>query len=118
MWGYRAHAWGSDPIWEEFADPEPGRDDVLVQVEACGVGRTVLNTLAGDLSNDRSLLPRVPGHEFTGVVVDAGPAHRSLLGQRIVSYFYLFCGQCLECMAGREQRCLALAGWVGCHRDG
>jgi propanol-preferring alcohol dehydrogenase len=117
--GYRVHAWGADPVWESFAIPTPGDDEVLVEVEACGVGLTVLNAIRGDLADERALLPRVPGHELVGRVIDAGPGEGyRLIGRRVVAYFYLSCGRCPRCLAGAEPRCDALAGWIGVHRDG
>ncbi|MDH4305983.1 MAG: alcohol dehydrogenase catalytic domain-containing protein [Acidimicrobiia bacterium] len=92
---------------------------MLVQVEACGVGATVLNCINGDLANDPELLPRVPGHEFVGVIRDVGPGvDPTVVGRRIAAYFYLFCGRCGPCTTGLEQRCSRLAGFVGVHRDG
>jgi D-arabinose 1-dehydrogenase-like Zn-dependent alcohol dehydrogenase len=119
MKGYRVHRWGQDPVWEELPQPEPGPGEVLVEVEACGVGLTVLNATAGQLADDEALLPRVPGHELVGRVVDAGSgAGRELVGRRVVAYFYLVCGTCPECVAGRDSRCANLRGWVGIHVDG
>lgn len=117
--GYRLHHWGQEPILEEFPRPRPGDGEVLVEVEACGVGLTVLNASAGHLGDDPGLLPRVPGHELAGRVVETGPgADRELLGRRVVAYFYLACGACAECLAGRDARCLRLRGFVGVHLDG
>lgn len=117
--GYRIHGWGSEPIWEEFPRPEPAENEVLVEVEACGVGLTVLNCIRGDLSDDERLLPRVPGHEIVGHVVEAGPGEGSgLVGRRVVAYFYLVCGACDACIGGQEPRCRNLGGWIGVHRDG
>ena len=117
--GYRLHEWGGDLCWETFPRPGPAQGEVLVRVDACGIGLTVLNYLAGNLSTDPSLLPRVPGHEVAGTVVDAGAGvDRRLLGRQVVAYFYLSCGGCSACLAGDEPRCRDLAGWVGTHRDG
>jgi propanol-preferring alcohol dehydrogenase len=119
MKGYRVHAWGEDPIWEDLPQPEPGPDEVLVEVEACGVGLTVINATSGHLDDNPGLLPRVPGHEFVGRVVGAGPgAGEQLVGRRVVAYFYLVCGTCPECVAGHDSRCRNLRGWVGVHADG
>jgi propanol-preferring alcohol dehydrogenase len=117
--GYRIHRWDTDPTWEEFDLPPPGPGEVTVKVEACGVGLTVLNSIRGDLGNDAALLPRVPGHELAGHVIETGPdVDRHLLGARVVAYFYLSCDSCNECLAGRDPLCRNLAGFVGVHRDG
>ena len=119
MYGYRVNAWGSSPVWAELADPTPGANEVLVEIEACSVGLTVLNCINGDLDNDPSLLPRVPGHELIGRVAALGPgADASLMGKRVAGYFYLTCGQCVACRSSQEPRCANLAGWLGVHRDG
>jgi D-arabinose 1-dehydrogenase-like Zn-dependent alcohol dehydrogenase len=117
--GYRVHRWGEDPVWEDLPRPAPGPDEVLVEVEACGVGLTVLNATSGHLADDPALLPRVPGHELAGRVVEAGPgAGQALVGRRVVAYFYLVCGVCPECTVGADARCRNLRGWVGVHVDG
>lgn len=118
MLGYRIHEWSTEPVWEEIPDPSPGADEVLIEVEACGVGLTVLNCINGDLSNDPSLLPRVPGHELVGRVTAAGSGATDLVGKRVTAYFYLVCGTCAACTSGFDSRCANLAGWVGVHRDG
>ncbi|HSK91441.1 MAG TPA: alcohol dehydrogenase catalytic domain-containing protein [Euzebyales bacterium] len=117
--GYRVHEWGVDPIWEEMPRPEAGPGEVLVQVEACGVGLTVLNCINGDLGDDPTLLPRVPGHELVGRIVGRGAGVAAgLEGRRVVAYFYLACGSCRACWSGSQPLCQRLAGVVGVHRDG
>ena len=119
MFGFRVHAWGSPPEWEEIPDPHPGHGEVLIEVEACSVGLTVLNCINGDLANESELLPRVPGHELIGRVVAAGTgADATLVGRRVAAYFYLTCGNCQACTKGRDPQCSNLGGWVGVHRDG
>jgi propanol-preferring alcohol dehydrogenase len=117
--GLRIHAWGSDPVLETFERKVPADGEALIQLDACSIGLTVLNMIRGDLADERASLPLVPGHEIIGTVVDVGHERdRVLLGQRIMDYIYLFCGTCGECVAGREDRCLRLAGYIGVHRDG
>lgn len=117
--GYRIHQWGAELQWEPFEIPEPGPGQVLVRVEACGIGLTVLNCIRGDLANDPSLLPRVPGHEIVGRVEAVGSGVASPTpGERVMAYFYLACGTCRACRSGRDSLCENLAGWVGVHCDG
>lgn len=119
MFGYRIHDWGAAPLWEEIPDPVAGPGEVEIEVEACGVGSTVLNCINGDLADDGALLPRAPGHELVGRVTEVGTGiSGDLIGRRVVAYFYLICGSCPPCMAGREPWCEKLQGWVGVHRDG
>lgn len=117
--GYQVHAWGADPVWTDMPCPEAGPGEVLVEVEACGVGLTVLNCINGDLGDDPALLPRVPGHELVGRIVGRGPGVAARLeGRRVVAYFYLACDACRWCWSGSQPRCERLAGFVGVHRDG
>jgi len=119
LFGYQIQTWGADPVWDELPDPVPGPGELLVNVEACSVGLTVLNCINGDLDNNSALLPRVPGHEFVGRVSAVGPGgDSSWVGRRVVAYFYLQCGECSACRAGQEPRCSHLSGWVGVNRDG
>lgn len=119
MHGYRIHTWGERPIWEAIPEPVIGPEDVLIDVAACGVGLTVLNSINGDLSNEADLLPRVPGHELVGTVTDAGVGvDRALIGCLVTAYFYLACGACEACRSGFDSRCSNLAGWIGIHTDG
>jgi D-arabinose 1-dehydrogenase-like Zn-dependent alcohol dehydrogenase len=116
--GYRLHAWGGPLAWEEWELAPPGPAEVLVRVEACGIGLTVLNCMRGELSNTAPL-PRVPGHELVGRVAAVGPGvSPGLVGTRVLAYFYLTCGSCAQCRMGDDSRCANLAGWVGVHRDG
>lgn len=117
--GYRIHQWDGPLRWESFevAAPQPG--EVLIRVEACGIGLTVLNCIRGDLADDAARLPRVPGHEIVGRVEACGVHVSSpAVGERVMAYFYLVCGICQACRSGHDSRCRNLAGWVGVHRDG
>lgn len=117
--GYRIHQWGGPLHWESFDVPPPQAGEVLIRVEACGIGLTVLNCIRGDLANDAARLPRVPGHEIIGRIEAVGPGVSSLsAGQRVMAYFYLVCGRCEACRSGHDSLCRNLAGWVGVHRDG
>ena len=55
-------------VTERVPVPEPKANEVRVAVRACGVTRTVENAINGGLDDDPSLTPRIPGHEFAGVV--------------------------------------------------
>ncbi len=106
-------------VVEEVADPIPGEGEVLVELIACGVGQTVLNCMRGDLGDDPKDLPRIPGHELVGRIVEVGPGVEPVRkGELVAAYFYLFCGRCSRCMGGEEDLCDNLAGFVGVQRDG
>jgi propanol-preferring alcohol dehydrogenase len=101
----------------ELPDPEPGPREVLVRVHACGVCRTDLHVIDGDLPDPA--LPLVPGHQAVGEVVAAGPgAERFAAGDAIgVPWLGWTCGECRFCRAGRENLC-ERARFTGYGRDG
>ena len=68
----RLHRPGERPVWESCALPAPGPGQVLLEVRACGVCRTDLHLIDGELPEPR--LPIVPGHEIVGVVDRANEA--------------------------------------------
>jgi len=97
--------------------PRPGQGQVLVKVGACGVCRTDLHILDGEL--DRPALPLVPGHEIVGRVAELGPGASGLEpGQRVgIPWLAGTCQACAPCLAGRENLCDA-ASFTGYDRDG
>jgi propanol-preferring alcohol dehydrogenase len=96
--------------------PEPGPEDILVRVLACGVCRTDLHVADGDLPISR---PVVPGHEIVGEVLRCGSAvTRFRPGDRAgIAWLGSTCGVCRYCRAGRENLCPS-AQFTGWHRDG
>ena len=113
------HEWGGVLRHEEVATPAPARGEALVAVEACGVGLTVLNYMQGNNGRRPGDLPRIPGHEAVGTVVALGPGVDTLrVGQRVMSYYYLFCGACDFCRLAHEPLCRNLRGQVGVAADG
>jgi propanol-preferring alcohol dehydrogenase len=97
--------------------PEPGPDQLLIQVHACGVCRTDLHVVDGELPNPK--LPLVPGHETVGTVVQKGErAERFREGERVgVPWLGHTCGVCRYCRSGRENLC-DQPGFTGYTRDG
>lgn len=119
MRAFRIHRWGGELRLEQLRKPSPGPGEVAVKVEACGVGLTVLNAMHGHFTEDPGLLPRIPGHELVGRVEATGEGvQEPRTGTRVMAYFYLTCGHCQACRAGRDSRCRNLKGWIGVHRDG
>lgn len=90
----------------EFPDPTPGPGEVLVAVEACGVCGTDLHIADGHFAP--TPYPIIPGHEFSGTVVDLGPgvATGIAVGDRVAVDPSLFCGYCANCRRGRGNLCL------------
>jgi propanol-preferring alcohol dehydrogenase len=89
----------------ELPVPEPGPGQVLVRVTACGVCRTDLHVVDGELREPK--LPIVPGHEIVGRVVGAGPGvDRFARDERIgIPWLGWTCGRCRFCASERENLC-------------
>jgi propanol-preferring alcohol dehydrogenase len=97
--------------------PRPGPEQVLLRVHACGVCRTDLHVVDGELTEPK--LPLVPGHEIVGTVVEAGErVERFAAGQRVgVPWLGWTCGTCRYCRSGRENLC-DRARFTGYQLDG
>jgi alcohol dehydrogenase, propanol-preferring len=89
----------------ELPDPEPGPGQLLISVAACGVCRTDLHIVDGDLTEPK--LPLVLGHQIVGTVAGAGEgAERYASGDRVgVPWLGWTCGECRYCTSGRENLC-------------
>ena len=86
----------------DLPDPEPGPGQVLVSVSACGVCRTDLHVLDGELPDPK--LPLVLGHQVVGTVVGGGD--RFVPGERVgIPWLGWTCGECRYCVSGRENLC-------------
>ncbi|MGR0218443.1 zinc-dependent alcohol dehydrogenase family protein [Agromyces sp. ZXT2-6] len=94
-------------------DPEPTGDELVVEVIACGVCRTDLHVIDGELPQHRS--PVVPGHQVVGRVVSTGPRVRRAHEGELVGIAWLrsTCGSCRWCRSGRENLCpdATFTGW-------
>ena len=96
---------GQPLVLQELPVPEPGPGQVLLRVRACGVCRTDLHIVDGELPDPK--LPLVLGHQIVGEVVRTGPgANRFGPGQRVgVPWLGWTCGECRYCRSGRENLC-------------
>ena len=101
----------------EIEPPRPGPGQLRLRVAACGVCRTDLHTIEGELALPR--LPLVPGHQIVGVVEQVGDGvPPALVGTRAgVAWMGGTCGACSFCRSGRENLC-AGAQFTGLHIDG
>lgn len=92
-------------IYEQTPNPEPRDDEVLVRVRACGVCRTDLHVVEGELPPRKS--PVIPGHEVVGIVEKSGDrATRFRSGTRVgIPWLHRTCGVCEYCRAGKENLC-------------
>lgn len=108
---------GAPLVLRERAAPVPGPGEIQLAVEACGVCRTDLHVVDGELPDPR--LPLVPGHQIVGTVSALGAGVTGLaLGDRVgVPWLGWTCGRCVYCTTGRENLCRS-AQFTGYHRDG
>ncbi len=104
-------------VCREIARPEPGPGQVLIRVGACGVCRTDLHVVDGELPSPKPDV--IPGHEIIGRVVALGAGvDRLSLGARVgVPWLGWTCGRCDYCRSGRENLC-AEARFTGYQIDG
>lgn len=101
----------------ELPRPEPAAQQLLIEVSACGVCRTDLHVVDGELPDAK--LPLIPGHEIIGRVIGKGTAvEHFAIGDRVgVPWLGQVCGVCAHCRTGRENLC-DHARFTGYHIDG
>lgn len=97
--------------------PQPGAGEVRVAIKACGVCRTELHLRDGLLDLGRRDF--TVGHEIAGVIDAVGPGVApTRIGEKVVVYYYIGCGDCLACRAGDEQLCATPKAQPGFSSDG
>jgi len=101
----------------DVPNPEPGPGEILVQVHACGICRTDLHIVEGEIQPTR--MPIIPGHQVIGTVVSRGPGvKRFREGDRAgMAWLFRTCGKCPFCRSGKENLC-AKAQFTGFDVDG
>lgn len=89
----------------DLATPTPGPDQVLIQVRVCGICRTDLHIVDGELTEPK--LPLVPGHQIVGTIAALGENVQHFQpGDRVgVPWLGHTCNQCRYCLSGRENLC-------------
>ena len=125
--------WGKPLEMREYADPEPQGEEVLLRVEAAGVCHSDVHIWDGhfDLGDGKQIslasrgvnLPFTMGHEIAGEVVALGPRAAGVkIGDKVVAYPWIGCGECAVCKKGEELLCLnprtlgtRVAGGYGTH---
>jgi alcohol dehydrogenase, propanol-preferring len=108
---------GTALVLRERPIPQPGPGEILIEIEACGVCRTDLHVVDGELPNPK--LPIVPGHEIVGRVAAVGSDITGFArGERVgVPWLGATCGVCPYCRDGRENLC-DRPQFTGYTRDG
>lgn len=108
---------GSPLEWVEMAERVPGPGEIRVKVLACGVCRTDLHVIDGELSAPR--VPIIPGHEIVGRIDAIGPHVAGLeMGERVgIPWLGYTCGECVYCRMNRENLCVRPL-FTGYTRDG
>ena len=92
-------------VWTELADPQPGPGELRVRVLACGVCRTDLHVMDGELAEP--VTPIIPGHEIVGRIDAMGDdVSEFQIGDRVgIPWLGFTCGICLYCKTHRENLC-------------
>lgn len=97
-------------VIEQVPTPIPGPNDVLIQVDACGVCHSDLHVADGDWSQLAPIVkkPVILGHEIAGHIVESGACVQELkIGERVgVPWIYWTCGECEFCREGNENLCV------------
>jgi propanol-preferring alcohol dehydrogenase len=91
--------------FREIPDRTPGPHEILINIRACGVCRTDLHVVDGELSDPK--IPIIPGHEIVGRIGAVGPGVEGLeVGERVgIPWLGHTCGVCEYCRSGRENLC-------------
>ena len=91
-----------------LAQPQCGCGQVLIRTKFCGICGTDLEILRGSIAPGYVRYPIVPGHEWAGVVVEAGPdVTNCTVGERVSVEGYLNCGICAHCQIGETNLCVS-----------
>ena len=101
----------------ELPDPKPGKGQVLIDIHTCGVCRTDLHVVDGDLTEPN--LPIIPGHQIVGTIAELGEGvSKFKVGNRVgVPWLGYSCGECKYCLSGKENLC-DLARYTGYQING
>jgi len=96
---------GAPLEWTELADRQPGAGEIRVEVAACGVCRTDLHVVDGELPDPK--VPIIPGHEIIGRIDALGEGVEGLrIGERVgIPWLGHTCGLCPYCVSGHENLC-------------
>ena len=114
---FKEHGGAEKLLYDDYRDPVPAPDEVLVRVRACGLNGVDLLLLDGRFPPPEGL-PHVNGCEVTGTVEATGAQVRGLAtGARVIVFPGFACGTCEYCLRGERTVCVRY-GYLGAHRDG
>ena len=96
---------GSPLEYVDIPIPKPDKNEILVKVTACGICRTDLHVVDGELKNPQ--LPLIPGHQIVGRITELGPEVRNWkIGMRVgIPWLGSSCGKCHFCLKKQENLC-------------
>lgn len=96
---------GEKLIYSQVEKPIPKRNEILIKVKACGICRTDLHVVDGELKHPK--LPLIPGHQIIGTIEKLGEdVENFVLGESVgVPWLGGSCGTCQFCLSGRENLC-------------
>ena len=114
---FKEHGGAEKVLYDDYRDPVPGPDDVVVRVGACGLNHVDMLLLDGRFPPPEGL-PHVNGCEVAGTIETVGAAVRGLArGQRAIIFPGFACGSCEYCVRGERTVCVRY-GYLGAHKDG
>ena len=114
---FKEHGGPEKVVYDDYRDPTPGPDDVVVRVGACALNHVDLLLLDGRFPPPEGL-PHVNGCEVTGTIETVGARVTGLeRGQRVIIFPGFACGGCEYCLRGERTVCVKY-GYLGAHKDG
>src|SRR5213595_852510 len=114
---FKEHGGPEKVVYDDYRDPTPGPDDVVVRVGACALNHVDLLLLDGRFPPPEGL-PHVNGCEVTGTIETVGARVTGLeRGQRVIIFPGFACGGCEYCLRGERTVCVRY-GYLGAHKDG
>jgi NADPH:quinone reductase-like Zn-dependent oxidoreductase len=114
---FKEHGGSDKIIYDDYKDPSPDADDVVVRVKACALNHVDMLLLDGRYPPPEGL-PHVNGCEVTGIVERLGDRVKGLTqGQRVIIFPGFSCGTCEYCLRGERTVCMRY-GYLGAARDG
>ena len=114
---FKEHGGAEKILYDDYRDPAPGPDDVVVRVRACALNHVDMLLLDGRFPPPEGL-PHVNGCEVAGTIETLGAGVKGLgRGRRVIIFPGFACGGCEYCVRGERTVCVKY-GYLGAHKDG